>query len=160
MISNDLTYEEMREVAENYYQSLKPVFCPAINEDISFAMSEGFHHIIHKSKGNQREQKEQMMRFKLLKRGVSLIGMTTTFQEYEETIAPIKIKMNKKKILADRKVKYWGLIAILNDRKIKVILRKIGNGKIHFWSIIPAWTTSYKRDKKYIKMMKGDPTTD
>lgn len=160
MISSDLTYKEVKEVAENYYKALNPIFCPAIKEEVSFAMSEGFHHIVHKSKGNQREQKEQMLRFRLLKRGVSLIGMTTTFQEYEETTVSVKIKIKKKKVIAERTVKYWGLIAILNDRKIKVILRKIGNGKIHFWSIIPAWTTSYKRDRKYISMMKGDPTVD
>lgn len=160
MISSELTYDEVREVAELYYKSLDSVFCPAINDYVSFGMSDGFHHIIHKSKGNIRDQKEQMMRFKLLRRGVSLIELTTTFQEFEESTMSVKVKINKTRTIVQKSIKYWGLIAIINDRKIKVILRKIGNGKIQFWSIIPAWTTSYKRDRKYIRMMKGDPTTD
>lgn len=159
-MTNELTYNEIREVAEFYYKSLDPIFCPALNETVTFSLSEGFHHIIHKSKGNTRDPKEQMMRFKLLKRGVSLIGLTTTYQEFEETEVNVNQKMNKQKISVQKKMQYWGLIAIIDNRKIKVVLRKKGNGNLHFWSIIPAWTTSYKRDKKYIKTMKGEPEID
>jgi len=44
-------------------------------------------------------------------------------------------------------VRYWGIIAIIEGRKIKVIIRKIGdNGALHFWSVVPAWTTNRYRD--------------
>jgi hypothetical protein len=55
---------------------------------------------------------------------------------------------------------YWGLIAIIDGRKIKVILRRVGNGEIHFWSVIPAWVTNKTRDGKLFKTMKGDPNED
>lgn len=39
-------------------------------------------------------------------------------------------------------VQYWALIAIVGDEykplKIKVILRQVGDGKITFWSVMPA----------------------
>ena len=55
-------------------------------------------------------------------------------------------------------IKYWGIIAIIDGRKIKVILRKIGdNGQLHFWSIVPAWTTNKYRDAKFVSTMKGNP---
>lgn len=36
-------------------------------------------------------------------------------------------------------------------RKIKVILRKVGNGNIHFWSVMQ------KRDKNYSKRKNPNP---
>jgi len=58
-------------------------------------------------------------------------------------------------------VKYWGIIAIIDGQKIKVIIRKIGdNGFLHFWSIIPAWTTNKYRDTKFFTTMKGRPEED
>lgn len=156
---NELSYEEKREVAEFYYQSLGPINCPAIGEEIHFVFSEGFHHIVYKSKGSLRPQKDQIMRFSLLKRAVQLVSLTTTIQEFEEMTQSVMIKMNKEKINEYRLVKYWGLIAIIDNRKIKVVLRKIGNGATQFWSVIPAWTTSAKRDVKF-KTMRGDPEID
>lgn len=57
-------------------------------------------------------------------------------------------------------VQYWGIIAIVDARKIKVIIRKIGNGSFHFWGVIPAWTTNKYRDTKFFTTMKGCPEED
>jgi hypothetical protein len=39
----------------------------------------------------------------------------------------------KKKVKKSRPVKYWGIVAIIDNRKIKVIIKKIGdNGMMHF----------------------------
>ena len=58
-------------------------------------------------------------------------------------------------------VKYWGIIAIISGQKIKVIVRKIGNnGSLHFWSVIPAWTTNKYRDTKFFTTMNGCPEED
>lgn len=158
-MQDELTYKERREVAEHYYQSLQPILCPALEEEIHFGFSEGFHHIIFKNKATPRTHKDQIMRFGLLRRAVQLISISTTIQEYEELTQSVVKKKNKKKINEYRLIKYWGLIAIIGNRKIKVVLRKIGNGTIQFWSIIPAWVTNSKRDVKFITM-KGDPETD
>jgi len=34
------------------------------------------------------------------------------------------------------------------------------NGKLHFWSIVPAWTTNKYRDLKFYTTMKGNPEED
>jgi abortive infection bacteriophage resistance protein len=90
-----------------------------------------------------------------------LIKISTTYQEFEESIRELSTKQNKKKIRKSLSVKYWGIIAIINNRKIKVILRKIGNnGDVHFWSVIPSWVTHKYRDTKLFSMMKGNPSED
>ena len=56
-------------------------------------------------------------------------------QEFEETIKEFEVKNRKKRERKSKPVQYWGIIPIFEGRKIKVILRKIGNGQMHFWSI-------------------------
>jgi len=92
---------------------------------------------------------------------LKLIKISTTYQEFEETIKEFEIKSYKKKIRKSKSVNYWGVIAIIDGRKIKIIIRKIGeNGTMHFWSIVPAWTTNKYRDTKFFTTMKGDPNED
>ena len=33
----------------------------------------------------------------------------------------------------------WALEAVIDERRIKVIVRQKGDGKKCFWSVIPAW---------------------
>lgn len=42
---------------------------------------------------------------------------------------------------------FFGFIAIINNWKIKVIVKKMGQEEPFFWSVIPNWVTSPKRDK-------------
>lgn len=153
-------YEKLKETAQSMYNSTRPILCPALNENVYFN-AEGFNHIIFKGSHREREKPSQMMRFKLLHRAVKLIGLSTTYQEYEETLKEFEVKSFKHKLTKTKPVRYWGIIAITDGRKIKVILRKIGdNGQLHFWSIVPAWTTNKYRDIKFVSTMKGSPNED
>ncbi|KKP92058.1 MAG: hypothetical protein UR94_C0006G0017 [Parcubacteria group bacterium GW2011_GWA2_36_10] len=154
-------YEKLKADADNYYNGINnKIHSPIFNEYISFN-AEGFNHIIYKNSRTERERPSQIMRFKLLPLACKLVQLSTTFQEYEETIKNFNVKRHKKRVSISQSVKYWGIIAIIDSRKIKVILRKIGeNGKIHFWSIVPAWTTNKYRDVKFITTMKGSPEED
>lgn len=101
---------------------------------VSFT-SAGFNHIRYKKGGVARDRASQMERFKLLPKAFELISLTTTYQEYEEVPGCI----------------YWGLIAILDSKKIKVVVRKKNSGQAHFLSIIPEWITSGKRDRAFFQ---------
>lgn len=108
-----------------------------------------------------REESSQILRFKLLSLTKKLIGLSTTYQEFEESTKEVLVKKYKKKTRKSKVVKYWGLIAIIDKQKIKVIVRKIGdNGSLHFWSVIPAWTTNKYRDVKFFTTMDGCPEED
>jgi hypothetical protein len=58
---------------------------------------------------------------------------TSTMIEYQKRMTPINRKrINGHKIT--KEVQYWGLVATVGTKmvKVKVVLRKIGNGKLHF----------------------------
>lgn len=152
-------YEKLKENARNDYNKLPEIICPALKLQVSFN-GQGFNHIIFKNHRNERDKISQIMRFKLMKKAYYLIGVTTTIQEYESINKIFTVKKYKEKKIVNKEVFYYGFIAIIDDRKIKVILRKIGNGNLHFWSVIPSWTTNKKRDQKIIRNMKGDPEVD
>ena len=153
-------YEKLRDYAHKFYLSIRPILSPAFDEHVHFT-AEGFNHIIFKGSRSERERSSQILRFKLLPKAVKLVELSTTYQEYEETLKEFDVKSYKKRIRKTKPVKYWGIIAIIEGRKIKVVLRKIGdNGQLHFWSIVPDWTTNKYRDMKLFSTMKGNPEED
>jgi hypothetical protein len=153
-------YQNLRESAQDFYNNINSVFSLALKEKITFS-AKGFNHIVFKTARTEREKSSQILRFKLLPLAKKLIEISTTYQEFEETIGNFVTKKHKKKIKESRSVRYWGIIAIIDNRKIKVIIRKIGNnGSLHFWSIVPAWTTNKYRDVKFFTTMKGYPEKD
>jgi len=153
-------YQKLKEASQRFYNNIGRVFSPALNEEIFFS-ADGFNHIIFKKHRSERERSSQILRFKLLPLVKKLIEKSTTYQEFEEIMKEFWIKNHKKKKQKNKIVKYWGIIAIIDGQKIKVIIRKIGdNGFLHFWSIIPAWTTNKYRDTKFFTTMKGRPEED
>jgi len=159
-MNNSVNYQDLKKAAQDIYSNIDSVFSPIFNEKITFS-AEGFSHIIFKNNNSIREESSQFLRFKLLPLAKKLIGISTTYQEFEETIKEFDIKKYKKKIKENRLVKYWGIIAIIDGQKIKVIIRKIGNnGSLHFWSVIPAWVTNKYRDTKFYTTMHGNPEED
>lgn len=152
-------YESQKAEAQAIFAEAKSVRSPALEERVSLT-AEGFNHIIFTGARRQRERASQMMRFSLLPRALRLIARSTTFQEYEETVKEVDVNVRKRRVREARPVRYWGIIAIFEGRKIKVILRKIGNGQLHFWSVVPAWTTNKYRDARFVSTMKGDPEKD
>lgn len=136
-----MDYATTRADARKYYQNIGAVFSPALQEQVYFS-NHGFRHILFKRGRKGRERDIQIKRFSLLSLAVKLLGLSTTYQEFEILT---KIYNGKTK-----EVHYWGIIAILGDEKIKVVIRKIGQrGRVHFWSVIPNYWTSRIHDKKF-----------
>jgi len=138
-----MDHDVIRNKARVYYQTIGKVFSPALNEFVSFSRP-GFRHIIFR-RWRKRSRAVQKARFALLPLAVKLIGLSTTHQEFEEMVS-------------SQNIRYWGIIAILENKKFKVIIRRVGeNGTLHFWSVIPEWKTSPRRDRKFFKN-SGSPT--
>ena len=153
-------YDKLKEDAQRLYSSIGRVFSPALDQEILFT-SEGFNHIIYKNSRTERERPSQILRFKLLPLAINLLKKSNTYQEVEETIQEFEVKSYKKRIKKTKVVKYWGIIAIIDGRKIKVIIKRVGeDGKMHFWSIVPNWVTNKYRDTKFFTTMRGSPDED
>ena len=79
---DEKSYRKIKEASKTYYRSLASVICPALHETVYFT-SNGFNHIMFKRAQQARDRGSQITRFKLLSLAYKLIGLTTTYQEYE-----------------------------------------------------------------------------
>ncbi|MBI4359692.1 MAG: hypothetical protein HY564_01190 [Candidatus Jacksonbacteria bacterium] len=84
----------------------------------------------------------------------------TNYQEYDESITEVRKKRFKRIVQETATVRYCGFAAILNNFRVKVIVRQICNGQRHFWSVIPAWKTEHYRDIKFLSIAKGNLEED
>lgn len=153
-------YKKIRENAHNFYRKIGAIRCPALKNDLVHFTAEGFNHLIYKKKRRERNKSDQVTKFKLLPQAKTIIEISTTCQEYDEGLIGVEKKKFKKIVHETTTVRYWGLVAIIKNFRVKVIVRQIGNGQKHFWSVIPAWTKSYYKDIKLISKAKGNLAED
>lgn len=80
----------------------------------------------------------QLVKLLLVKKALEIISMAGTLQEYRDKVEKVG-KKSYNGFYKTKRVQYWAFHAILNgyQRKIKVIVRQIGDGKIMFWSVMP-----------------------
>ena len=105
-----------------FYKSIKPCFCPALKETVYFA-SEGLHHLLYKRR-RPRKQIEQHYRVSLLPHVVSVITNATkaikSISEFNITTWSLEHKIKK----------------TFKKYVIKVILKKDGEGRLSFLSVM------------------------
>jgi len=132
-----MKFRELLKIRKGEYKTIVPVYCPCLRTYVNFN-SNGFMHLRFHIDGTPRKEKEQMHKMGLLPLVIPVIKLATS-AEYQKRFSPIgRKRLDGKSIL--KEVEYWALVASVGKQpvKVKVILRKIGNGKIHFWSV---WKT-------------------
>ena len=108
--------EEFKKYKEEYY-SIRKIICPALNNQEVYFNNHGFNHLIRKM-GVKRFSWDSIRRFKIFKYAKIIIESSTVQIEYR-----------------NNKYEFWALTHVIYKKKIKVILRRINKGKIHFYSI-------------------------
>lgn len=131
-------FEALRKKSAEYYSALKPVKCPALGEDVHFT-SDGFHHLRYDGSRCERSKKEQIIKLKLLRRAVELIGKSTTIQEYRRCVMPVG-KVRQDGFRKTSEAQYWGFVGVVDEGcRLRAIVRRVGDGQMHFWSVMADW---------------------
>lgn len=145
---------ESHRIAADFYASIHEVRSPYFQSNIIFN-SDGFNHLQF-SAGRERNKKEQLLKFLFLKHVPYIVKNSGTLQEHRKTMQVGERRRYAKGERDMELVEYWGFIAIVpntNSTRIKVILRKVGKGAIHFWSVMP---TQKKGTNNRILVGSGD----
>lgn len=109
------------------FDRTRHVFCPAfVTEKIIFN-AKGINHLIYKGDRSRREISRIETNIRLLPRAITLLSGATFYQE----------ESNYKR--EGQVYRFWAFEAVVEGRRIKVVVRQVGKGKKHFWSVIPAW---------------------
>ena len=117
---------------KDFYKTIVQVHCPYLKDNINFN-SKGWGHLIRKGK-TFRPAKDIQRRVLQLENAVEVLKLSGTIQEKEIIIQ------------TEYSISFLGFIAIINDSKIKVIIRKDNDGQYYFYSVMTDYITSVKRD--------------
>lgn len=140
---------------ENRYKNIGSIYCPYLKK-IVFFNSKGLEHIKFKSRGKARNKEDQHIRFKYLLLAPKVISLSHTLQGYRERNEMESIK--RKKWTHEMKfVEYFEFIAIIDQIRLRIIVKQIAGGKPHFWSIIPFWKTDERGSRIFYA---GNPKED
>lgn len=147
-------YEMIRLEAQELYGTFGKFFCPALGQHVHFT-SNGFNHLIYKGAKKERDKRVQILRFDMLEKAKYVIENSTTFQEFEENMEYRRVNRHGKYIPINLIVRSWGFVAIIKKFRVKVVVNQVGNSKIEFYSVIPAWFIKQYRDIKMIENSTG-----
>jgi hypothetical protein len=129
-----LLIEETRKI----YERQKSIYSPYFEELIT-CTSDGFNHLLFKTSRLPRSVAEQNLKLRLLKKGIGILKRARTLQEYRVQYEKVG-KQDRNGFTKTRRVEYWAFHDIVGDKNrflMRVIVRKVGNGQIHFWSVMP-----------------------
>lgn len=121
--------DDWKEIARVAYKKIGEIGCPTFPGEKIVFNAKGFSHLMYQgsSKEKARPEKESQTRVALVERAVKLLEMMPLPQE--ESVYEFEGK----------RYYYWAFEAVVEEKRIKVVVRQCGNGKKHFWSVIPGW---------------------
>ncbi len=149
-----MDFKQKKQRAKDLYKSQKQICNPYLDCNITFN-SDGFHHLQFSAR-RERKKEEQLLKFNLLPLAINTIKKAGTLQEYRKQLITIG-KKGKDGFFKTKEVEYWGFSSIYlkTQIKIRVILKRIGDGKITFWSVMP--DSKLKGGQKlYLKNIKDE----
>ena len=130
-------FEQKKEKAKEIFISQRSVYNPYFKSQVFFN-SDGFHHLQFSAR-RERNKKEQLLKFSLLPLAINIIKHSGTLQEYRTGLVAVS-KKGKDGLRRMKETEYWGFVAIVGQSKIikiRVVLRRVGDGNIIFWSVLP-----------------------
>lgn len=132
---DDSYYQSKKDAAYRTYRAEPLIHSPFFNEDIVLG-PEGFRHLWLSARG-ERMREEQVQRFLLLPLGIQVLKTATTLQAYRQRPAAVTPGAGCG-ARGNRKVQWWGFVALFVKQRIKVrvVVRKVGDDKLHFWSVM------------------------
>jgi predicted site-specific integrase-resolvase len=118
-------YTKILNSTKKYYFNIGNIYCPLLKNNKIIFDEQGFRHFMRKN-NKQRPIKDQIRRFIL-------------FNKYAVNIVSSKKAALENQIINSENTKFWVITNHNFSNKkqnIKIILRQISNGNIHFYSIM------------------------
>jgi len=144
-------FYERKDKAERLYKSHPQIYNPYLECEVVLN-SDGFHHLQFTAR-SERDKKAQLLKFSLLPLAFEVIKKSGTLQEYRKGLMIVNKRGIRDGLSLTKFVDYWGFAAIVGQTqiKIKVVLKRVGDGKVIFWSVMPySKLRNNSRQKLYV----------
>ena len=155
----DFTDEEFAQVlqkAQAFYRTIGQIRCPYFGEPIRFD-AQGLEHLRRKSWNRGRSRSDQFMRLKHLWAAPEIVRLSQTVQGIWHSHDRIRRHRHGKWEEVFSPATYYEFVAVLKDRRFKVIIKQLPEGERVFWSLIPFWRQTEEGRRV---LHDGDPAHD
>ena len=131
-------FDQVLRKAQTLYSAIGPIHCPYFAGPVQFN-AQGLEHLRHKAWNRGRERSDQFMRLKHLARAPEILNLSRTVQGIQITHEWERRRRHgrREKLLVS--VTYFEFVAVLKERRFKVIVKQLPGGDRIFWSLIPFW---------------------
>lgn len=150
-------FEKTRSEAESLYAEICKIRCPYFGEEISFN-AKGLRHLKFKSDQQARSRQEQYARLKLLRFAPEVLKKSHTLQGILQIKRFEPQKTNNRWEHTIRNIVFYEFIAVLENIRMKVIVKEVVGGEKHFWSVIPFWEIDKEISRRILH--SGNPEHD
>ena len=150
-------FEAVREKAEAFYATIDTVRCPYFQSKVAFN-AKGIRHLKFKSDEVARSREDQYSRLKLVHLAPEVLKLSKTVQGIWNTQCLEIQKTNSRWERSLKNVTFYEFMAVLNNVRVKVIVKEVLGGEKHFWSVIPFW--GIDKDKSKRSLHSGDLEND
>ncbi len=118
------SYKKLLEETRDYYKSLKKIRYQHIDNNFIVFSNSGFTHLLIKDR-KSRPIGEQFRKLSLIRHIPHIINS-------DEVKKEVRLIPSKEY----GQIKYLALLGKVDSNIVKIILRKLGSGDYHFWSIM------------------------
>jgi hypothetical protein len=147
----------VKEKAETFYAGIGAVRCPYFGMNIVFN-AKGIRHLKFKSDQRARPSEDQYSRLKLVHLAPKVISLSRTVQGiwYTKQFEVQKTNSRWERVLKD--VSFYEFMAVLDNVRVKVIVKEVSGSEKYFWSVIPFWGIDKATSKRILH--SGNPEHD
>jgi hypothetical protein len=125
-----VSLDKLIEIRRTKYDVTKNIYCPLLKEAVYFN-NKGFRHVTHDGRGHIRTESDARMRLNLLPCINTVISRSTRFGSPPR----VKPKSHPKNSTGKEVVEYELCCKFNQHKEVSVILRRIGNGRLHYYSV-------------------------
>ena len=131
---------ELKAQTKALYDSIGTIDCPYFpNEPINFN-SDGFHHFQYTTGGSERSKKAQIRRYKTFPLAPHILKKAGTVQQHRKAWGPVG-RAKGDGFRATKVIEDWCFTALVpsgpgTNIDVKVVVRRIGTGPLHFYSVM------------------------
>ena len=129
-MTEDLPLRKLLEIRRKSYDVVKNIYCPLLKEVVYFN-NKGFYHATHDGRGKLRNPLDARMRLNLL----PCINDVITRSSYYGSPPRVRAKGDPENRTGKELVEYELSYKFNQYKEVSVILRRIGNGRLHYYSV-------------------------
>jgi len=154
---SDEKFENLKKDAESLYKSFGDILCPYLGEKLTFN-AQGLEHVKFRGRNRARNRDDQYIRLRYLKLAPEVIKRSHTVQGVSAVNKMERLRTNSRWDFIMCRVRYHEFVAVIEEVRVRIIIKSINESPYYFWSIIPFWRMD--KDVKKRLMHNGNPEED